>query len=169
MTRPENRHYHQTTLTHIAEKARALRRARGWTLADVETHSRGSISAVSMGAYERGTRSLSLEKSIEIAELYGVPLASFFENSSEREMENSDPSDGRWVIDLRALARAEVSRTSTCINGFISHIIRLRRDWNGEIISLRNQDIVLIAILAECGVEVIRKWLLINAVFHAPK
>jgi transcriptional regulator with XRE-family HTH domain len=90
----------QPTSATVALRIRALRKARGWTLHDVESRSSGSIKAVVMGSYERGSRALSLARSIEIANLFGIPLANLLGDFSR----TNALSPETLTIDQRRLA-----------------------------------------------------------------
>jgi len=81
----------EITIADVSAKLRALRRARGWSLMDVEIMSEGRLKAVVLGSYERGSRTLSVKRAREILELYGVPASQLF---TEKKTFDS-PSDTR--------------------------------------------------------------------------
>lgn len=56
----------------LGNKLRTARRARGWTLDDVEERTDGRWKASTVGAYERGGRTVSVPVLFELADLYGV-------------------------------------------------------------------------------------------------
>ena len=62
------------TIESISARLRSIRNARGWSLSDVESISDGKVKAVVLGSYERGTRSLSVRRALQIAEIYNVPI-----------------------------------------------------------------------------------------------
>ena len=64
----------EITITQIAAALRSIRKARGWTLKEVEELSGGVWKAVVIGSYERCDRSLSLNKAVSLARFYEVPL-----------------------------------------------------------------------------------------------
>ena len=64
----------EITITQIAAALRAIRKAKGWTLKEVEELSGGVWKAVVIGSYERCDRSLSLNKAVSLARFYEVPL-----------------------------------------------------------------------------------------------
>jgi transcriptional regulator with XRE-family HTH domain len=137
----------------LGQALREVRRARKWTLADFEKASKGHVKAVVLGSYERGSRSVSVEKLQAIAEVYGVPINAFFKESS---VENSSLDIPNVIIDLRKL-REELaihsSKVLTLLDQFCSGIINFRKDWNGEILSLRRNDVIFLAIMSETGTE----------------
>jgi transcriptional regulator with XRE-family HTH domain len=116
---------------------RELRRKKGYTLEDFERLSNGLVKAVVLGSYERGTRAISLARIEQLAELYEVPVEYFLTQSDHKEScENSG-----LIFDLRRIKKMEtLDETLEPVTRFISQVCKLRRDWNGEVISLRNSD-----------------------------
>ena len=53
-------------------------KSKGWSLQDVEHHSKGKWKAVVIGSYERGDRAISLKKAISLMEFYQVPISELF-------------------------------------------------------------------------------------------
>ncbi len=63
---------------------------------------------------------------------------------------------GRVIIDLRKLSRTlETAHSDAAIllNQFTKSVINLRRDWNGEILSLRSTDIALLCMMSSTAIE----------------
>ncbi|MEI7476118.1 MAG: helix-turn-helix domain-containing protein [Actinomycetes bacterium] len=137
----------------LGQALREVRRARKWSLADFEKASNGHVKAVVLGSYERGSRSVSVAKLQAIAEVYGVPISAFFTKSY---VENSSLDVPNVIIDLRKL-REELaihsSKVLTLLDQFCSGIINFRKDWNGEILSLRRNDVSFLAIMSETSAE----------------
>jgi transcriptional regulator with XRE-family HTH domain len=123
----------------IRRRIRQLRRERGLTLLAFEKLSGGRIRAVVLGAYERGDRAMSLNKVIEIAEVFGVELAHIIAPPSGR----SDylGLTQRHIYDLRALQSLKPCAEKEILTRYILRIAHQRGDWAGEIISLRRDDI----------------------------
>ena len=93
-----------------------------------------------MGSYERGSRAISLARTIEIANLFAIPLSELIEESKNPER----GSDGQLIFDLRKLREISLAVTGieiSKINAFVSAICAKRRDWNGEILTLRSGDL----------------------------
>ena len=160
-TKKPARLFAQTSTTEIAARLRELRKKRGWSLAEVEKISRGSIKAVVLGSYERSDRSLSVARAIQLADLYGVPLAHLL---CAVENHHLDFVGTRIVVDLHQVA-STTSFTSVdkermrILNLFIAWIAGLRSDWNGQVLSLRRSDISTLALLAFAEEKVILDWL----------
>jgi hypothetical protein len=64
------------------------------------------------------------------------------------------------VIDLRRL-REEItlnwSKELSILDQFCCGIINFRRDWNGEVLSLRINDVIFLAIMSENSTEKLLK------------
>jgi transcriptional regulator with XRE-family HTH domain len=124
------------------EAGRALRRARkarGLTLRDVGALSRGSFTPTAVAAYERGERSISLQRFIELARLYEI--------QPERLLADIlRASEGRApvVLDLERLSEIGEGE-GRIVEGFIDRVLRLRHEEPADAISLRAGDIEVLA------------------------
>jgi len=118
------------------ERLRKIRLAQGLTLKQVEIRSRGIWKAVVVGSYERGTRTLSLDKAIKLCDFYGVPFSALLSEKSLVE------SDANVSLDLLALRRFTNHGDSfvTALRKLCEEISIERGDWNGQVMSLRSQD-----------------------------
>ncbi len=153
-----NAPFTQPTSASIALRIRTLRKARGWTLHDVETRSSGSIKAVVMGSYERGSRALSLARSIEIAELFGIPIANLLGDFSRTDAVNPET----LTIDQRRLGELMKSDPDVKIRTlqlFISAIAARRSDWNGEVLTLRASDFDTLTLHFALTLPELKAWL----------
>lgn len=122
----------------LGGRLRAARRQRGWSLGDVETSTGGEFKASVVGAYERGERSLSVQRLVRLAEVYSVPPMDLL------------PTDfpERTVIDLDALA---ATRDDDLVDRYLAAIHFLRRGKNPD--EVRNSDKAIIASLLETKVD----------------
>jgi transcriptional regulator with XRE-family HTH domain len=136
------------SMTDICRKLRSLRKAQSLSLADVESLSKGRIKAVVLGSYERGSRTLSVKRALEIAALYGIPAAELF----REHIEAPNSRHQAHIIDLRKLKSVNNSSLYPLVL-FCSEIQRRREDWNGEVISLRHSDFDFLAITSRASVE----------------
>jgi len=154
-------HFIQPTNASVALRIRALRKARGWTLHDVENRSSGSIEAVVMGSYERGSRALSLARSIEIADLFGIPIANLLGDFSRTEAVNPES----LTIDQRRLAelmKFDPDVKLRNLQSYISAIAARRSDWNGEVLTLRASDFDTLTLLFAHTLPELKAWLAEN-------
>jgi transcriptional regulator with XRE-family HTH domain len=129
------------TIEEIASSLRKIRKSKGWTLKEVEEASGGRWKAVVIGSYERCDRALSLNKAISLANFYNVPLDELL------GLHSRDTSKGdRITLDIR---RVRESRENSLkpLQGFVQTICSSRRDWNGEILSIRDSDALALAAL----------------------
>ena len=125
-------------LQEIRRRIRAVRLSLGWSLADFETHAAGSITAVALGSYERGSRTLSITKLLVICDILRVSLIHIL--APPNDLTTADPS-GRHIYDLRALQDLPHSAEKEPLGAYIQHIIRERGDWRGAVLSLRKNDV----------------------------
>ena len=125
-----------------AERLRLIRKSKGWSLQDVERYSNGKWKAVVIGSYERADRAISLKKAISLMEFYQVPVAELFPDSPPPiQMSN-------LAIDLGRLSN-EQSPFSLIVKKFTNAIANRRKDWNGQILSVRANDLQFLAMLLQ--------------------
>lgn len=151
----------QPSAKSIAERIRYLRRERGWSLADVERLSRGTLKAVVLGSYERGDRAISLNRAIQLATLFSVPLVHLL-----CAPEKTPPSPrSTMMIDLRRArflmenSTNHQDQTLQIFGTFIAWIANRRCDWNGEVMSLRNSDLGTLALMTYMSEDGLLAWL----------
>ena len=161
-----------TTHDEICARIRALRISKGLSLSDVEIQSQHRIRAVVLGSYERGDRSLSVKRAITIADFYGVPLSYLLEppNSSYEQ-------PLRVIIDLRRIRimMSEPAQLSLASSGvqiilrFIAAVVARRNDWNGEVLSIRADDLTALAMSIGKNSDEIKEILDENQLLLNPK
>ena len=132
----------------VGARLRSVRRQRGLSLQDVQRLSNGEFKAAVVGAYERGERSLSLPRVHSMALFFQVPITQFLpeDGSGERSMD-SLPSGG-VTIDLGRLERLS-GADSIIFSRFLRSIQTMRRNFNGKVLTLRHDDLRLLALLIE--------------------
>ena len=119
-----------------------MRISKGLTLSQVSALSKGSISAIALGSYERGDRSLSTEKLFAISNIYQIPVAELM-SPIEKGIKS-----GRVIIDIKKLSTSSDSSNDAALK-IVQRIAHMRHDWNGEVISLRSSDMALLKIFAD--------------------
>jgi transcriptional regulator with XRE-family HTH domain len=139
-------------LVALQSRLRAVRVSKGLTLAQVSSLSKGSLSAIALGSYERGDRSLSTQKLFVISQIYGVPVVELLSSPSK------GIDSGRVIIDLRKLSKNQDPSTEAPLK-IIQRIAAMRHDWNGEVISLRSTDVTMLKIFADYSEEEIETFL----------
>ena len=148
----------QPTPESVAARLRTIRKSRGWTLHDIESRTAGSIKAVVMGSYERGTRAISLARALELANLFAIPISDLLSEPSLRSDENPRfrRFDQRRIGKL--LSESEDERLGK-LNIFLVAIAQRRGDWNGEILSLRSTDLDTLTLILEMSQSQLTDWL----------
>ena len=133
-----------TNQVNTSQKLREIRKSKGWSLQDVEKNSKGKWKAVVIGSYERSDRAISLKKTIELMNFYQVPITALFE-------EELTPSSSTGPFDSLILDQRSINKsTGENLEGMkrlVSFITARRKDWNGEVLSLRSTDLQFISIL----------------------
>ena len=136
--------------TSTSEKLRAIRKSKGWSLQDIERISKGKWKAVVIGSYERSDRSISLKKAIDLMKFYEVPIQLLFEEAPSQSIKTIN--NKKLVLDQRRIKNSTKPELES-LKRLISYISTVRRDWNGEVLSLRSTDLQFIAILLNLSEE----------------
>ena len=132
----------ETNAQRIGARLRRIRHQQGLSLAGVEEQSEGTWKAVVVGAYERGDRAVSVSRLAALAEFYGVPLADILPGA---EVEAETDGSHRVVLDLTALSTTDTEEVATGAR-FAQQVQRRRGDHNGRMLSLRADDLELLAL-----------------------
>jgi transcriptional regulator with XRE-family HTH domain len=140
----------QTQIETLSLRMRLIRESRHLTLVQAAKLSKGQISAIALGSYERGDRAVSARKLITIANLYEVPISELFEPPRNFMQEE------RISIDIRKILTTS-NPVAQKITEVLRNIARMRGDWNGEVISLRSQDINNFQVFTGLSTEHIKK------------
>lgn len=139
----------------VGQRLRAIRQAQGLSLAEVEARSEGRWSASAVGAYERGFRTLSLPRLKNLADFYKVPVGVLL----GEPLPVQQGERRKIVLDLAALAKIDPAAP---IRRFVQSIIESRGDFNGRVLSLRNDDLKALCTLVggdiATGVAQLRSW-----------
>ena len=132
----------------VGEKLRGIREALGWTLHDVQYLSGAEFKASALGAYERGDRSLSVDRLLRLSALYGADAASVL---------SAEPETGPQPdIDLIAAHKDDLEIAGTnsptivalaALERFSSYVRGKRRAAPQEPIRVRSCDRALIEVL----------------------
>jgi len=133
-------------LVELQSRLRTVRISKGLTVSQVSALSKGSISAIALGSYERGDRSLSTEKLFAISNIYQIPVAELM-SPIEKGIKS-----GRVIIDIKKLSTSSDSSNDAALK-IVQRIAHMRHDWNGEVISLRSSDVALLKIFADYSDE----------------
>jgi transcriptional regulator with XRE-family HTH domain len=136
----------------VGERLRNIRLQKGLSLHDVEERSGKEFKASVLGAYERGERSISVPRLQRLAIFYGVPVDHLLPKLAPEVQEVAGPSGGNAdeavCIDLEALeARSEPEART--LNRYLSLIQTQRGDFNGKVLTIRRDDVRLLAAILD--------------------
>lgn len=127
----------------VGERLRQARRARGWSLIDVEETSDGEYKASVLGAYERGERSISAARLWRLAQIYGIHVAALLPGASRGEI----PDDG-VTVDLSAAEEIN-GELGELLDRYLSAIQVMRKDPAGPTLAVRKSDLRVLAALLD--------------------
>lgn len=128
----------------LGERLRKIRIQKGMSLHDVQTTSEGRWKAAVVGAYERGDRNVTVPRLSELAQFYGVPVSELIPDDGASPHQRSDRQ--RVVLNLESLDRIpEADRDP--LSRFTSAIQVQRGDFNGRVLTIRQDDLMSLALL----------------------
>ena len=108
----------------------------------MERNSNGKWKAVVIGSYERSDRAISLKKAIALMQFYQVPVTELFPELSPQTISRS------IALDLNGLSN-NTDQGGQVINRFAKSICNRRKDWNGQVLTIRANDLQFLALLLE--------------------
>ena len=121
-----------------------------------------------MGSYERGSRAISLARTIEIANLFAIPVTELISDISE----TSTTQYADLVFDLRRislLSRENIDSDILPLDRYLKAVSMRRRDWNGEVLSLRKSDLdALTLLIGKSSDELLKIWVDQKVLFRGP-
>jgi transcriptional regulator with XRE-family HTH domain len=125
----------------IGVRLRDARKARGWSLLEVEAASHGEFKASVLGAYERGERALSVARLLRLAALFEVPPAILLPEP---------PEAPEAIIDLTA-AESAGDRQGEVIDRFLTAIQNMRKGVTARA-AVRQSDLKVLSALLDAKV-----------------
>lgn len=142
-----------------AHRLREIRKSKGWSLQDVEHHSNGKWKAVVIGSYERADRAISLKKAIALMDFYGVPITELFPEITTQVSARS------ISVNLSKLLES-TDRKSQILQRFTKSISNRRKDWNGQILTIRANDLQFLAMQIDESEADTLDWLIESELIH---
>ncbi|MBN1631733.1 MAG: helix-turn-helix domain-containing protein [Thermoleophilia bacterium] len=131
----------------VGEKLRRMRQERGLSLQEVCDRSGGAFVVSTLSAYERGKRSLSLERLSELASIYGQSPTAILDIDSEPEFQQrSIASNGPLRISLQSLDRLDPEERRP-LETYLTFLRQLRNDPSREMLTIRKEDLVYLSSL----------------------
>lgn len=131
----------------LGERLRGIRLQKGMSLHDVQQASEGTWKAAVVGAYERGDRNVTVAKLSELADFYGVPMSEILPEDDVAPAAASEHRR-RFVLDLASLERMPEGDRAP-LQRFTAAIQHQRGDFNGRVLTIREGDLLPLALLYE--------------------
>jgi transcriptional regulator with XRE-family HTH domain len=128
----------------LGERLRKIRIQKGMSLHDVQEQSEGRWKAAVVGAYERGDRNVTVPRLSELAGFYGVPVSELIPDG--RSPNHSRPERNRIVLNLEGLDGIPEEERDP-LSRFTSAIQVQRGDFNGRVLTIRQDDLMSLALL----------------------
>jgi transcriptional regulator with XRE-family HTH domain len=128
----------------LGERLRKIRIQKGLSLQEVQQSSDGKWKAAVVGAYERGDRNVTVTKLSELAEFYDVPVSEILPDDGSPQ----SPGNGRRkvVLDLSGMDRVPEEDRDP-ISRFTTAIQIQRGDFNGKVLTIREDDLMALALI----------------------
>jgi transcriptional regulator with XRE-family HTH domain len=151
----------------VGERLRNIRRQQGLSLQAVEATSDREFKASVLGAYERGERIISVLRLQRLARFYAVPVDQLLPRDTSPMPSLPRPSEfhgggatpgresGPVTIDLNRLEQLEAPEKDL-ISRYVSMIQLQRGDFNGRVLTIRDEDVRALARLFERDAETMR-------------
>ena len=127
----------------LGARLRAIRTQQGLSLHGVEEKSHGRWKAVVVGSYERGDRAVTVQRLAELADFYGVPVAELLPQGGPSAAAEPPP---KLVIDLERLGAVPVEKAGPLAR-YAQTIQAQRGDYNGKVLSIRQEDLRTLAVI----------------------
>jgi transcriptional regulator with XRE-family HTH domain len=153
----------------VGERLRNIRRQQGLSLQAVEATSDREFKASVLGAYERGERIISVLRLQRLARFYAVPVDQLLPRDTSPMPSLPRPSEfngtgggaigresGPVTIDLNRLEQLEAPEKEL-ISRYVSMIQLQRGDFNGRVLTIRDEDVRALARLFERDAETMRE------------
>ena len=127
----------------LGARLRAIRTQQGLSLHGVEEKSEGRWKAVVVGSYERGDRAVTVQRLAELADFYAVPVSELLPDGAPNGAAEPPP---RLILDLEKLARIPADRSAPLAR-YTATIQSQRGDYNGRVLSIRQEDLRSLAVI----------------------
>ena len=135
----------------LGERLRKIRIQKGMSLQDVQQASKGKWKAAVVGAYERGDRNVTVARLSELAEFYGVPVSEILPDD-DRVSPGEPLGRRRVVLDLEGLDKVPEGDRDPLSR--FTHAIQIQRgDYNGRVLTIREDDLMALALLYQTSAD----------------
>ena len=154
----------------VGARLRAVRRQKRLSLQAVEKASRLEFKASVLGAYERGERTISVPRLQRLARLYRVPVDQLLppdgaappsRNRVPTHRSNGGDPDGdnkpfKIAVDLVRLSEVQGPEREL-LRRFLASVQVQRQDFNGEVLTIRSEDLRVMASMLGQNLETLLK------------
>jgi len=149
----------------VGERLRAVRKQKRLSLQAVEAESDHVFKASVLGAYERGERTISVPRLQKLAKFYNVPVDQLLPKDSEPagttiDLRESDAAAGaieeKITIDLPRL-ESLMEHDRDLLVRYLGLIQVQRGDFNGRVLTIRQEDLRALATLFDTTPESMRR------------
>jgi transcriptional regulator with XRE-family HTH domain len=130
----------------VGEKLRRMRQERGLSLQEVCARSGGSFVVSTLSAYERGKRSLSLERLSELAAIYGQSPTSVLDLDADTGTRRAATGGSPLRISLDQLDKLAPEERRP-LETYLSFLRELRNDPAREVLTIRKDDLAYLSAL----------------------
>jgi transcriptional regulator with XRE-family HTH domain len=151
-----------TYARQVGDRLRKVRKQQRLSLQAVEASSNQEFKASVLGAYERGERAISVPRLQRLALFYNVPVDQLLPKGEGDLLVENDgfvaPEDTtrKVTIDLTALSEAD-SPEADLLGRYLRMIQVQRQDFNGRVLTVREDDLRAIACLLESRPDQMRR------------
>src|SRR5918992_1176939 len=136
----------------LGERLRNIRVQKGMSLQDVQEASSGKWKAAVVGAYERGDRNVTVTRLAELADFYGVPVSEILPDDNGLPTPSAPEGRRRVVLDLEGLKRVPEEERDPLAR--FTHAIQIQRgDYNGRVLTIREDDLMALALLYQTNAD----------------
>ena len=135
----------------VGDRLRNIRTQKGMSLHDVQEASGGKWKAAVVGAYERGDRNVTVARLAELAAFYGVPVTELLPGGDEPAAA-AQAGPGRVILDLEQLDKLPEQQRAP-LTRFATAIQVQRGDFNGRVLTIRQDDLMALALLYQTNAE----------------
>jgi transcriptional regulator with XRE-family HTH domain len=135
----------------VGDRLRNIRTQKGMSLHDVQEASGGKWKAAVVGAYERGDRNVTVARLAELAAFYGVPVTELLPGD-DVPAAAAPAAPGRVILDLEQLDRLPEQQRAP-LTRFATAIQVQRGDFNGRVLTIRQDDLMALALLYQTNAE----------------
>jgi transcriptional regulator with XRE-family HTH domain len=140
----------------LGARLRAIRTQQGLSLHGVEERSQGRWKAVVVGSYERGDRAVTVTRLAELADFYGVPVSELLPEGGPNAAAEPPP---RLIIDLERLQSVPQEKAGPLAR-YAATIQAQRGDYNGRVLSIRQDDLRTLAVIYDESPSVLTEQLI---------